>query len=61
MPAAPRYFLSLGDSLSREVQPDPAGQNHPPRPGLRMTMAPGVLQFGKAVRMRSGRESPPSA
>jgi hypothetical protein len=26
---APRYYLSLGDSLSRGVQPDPAGQNHP--------------------------------
>jgi lysophospholipase L1-like esterase len=26
---APRYYLSLGDSLSRGVQPDAAGQNHP--------------------------------
>jgi lysophospholipase L1-like esterase len=26
---APLYYLSLGDSLSRGVQPDPAGQNHP--------------------------------
>ena len=26
---APRYYLSLGDSLSRGVQPDPSGQNHP--------------------------------
>jgi hypothetical protein len=26
---APRYYLSLGDSLSRGVQPDPNGQNHP--------------------------------
>jgi hypothetical protein len=25
----PRYHLSLGDSLSRGVQPDAAGQNHP--------------------------------
>jgi len=25
----PRYYLSLGDSLSRGVQPDPAGQNQP--------------------------------
>jgi lysophospholipase L1-like esterase len=26
---APRYYLALGDSLSRGVQPDPGGQNHP--------------------------------
>jgi lysophospholipase L1-like esterase len=26
---APLYYLALGDSLSRGVQPDPAGQNHP--------------------------------
>jgi hypothetical protein len=26
---APLYYLSLGDSLSRGVQPDPGGQNHP--------------------------------
>lgn len=26
---APLYYLSLGDSLSRGVQPDPAGQNQP--------------------------------
>ena len=25
----PLYYLALGDSLSRGVQPDPAGQNHP--------------------------------
>jgi hypothetical protein len=25
----PLYYLSLGDSLSRGVQPDPAGQNQP--------------------------------
>jgi hypothetical protein len=26
---APLYYLALGDSLSRGVQPDPNGQNHP--------------------------------
>ncbi len=26
---APLYYLALGDSLSRGVQPDPSGQNHP--------------------------------
>ena len=33
----PLYYLALGDSLSRGVQPDPAGQNHPPTRAMATT------------------------
>jgi hypothetical protein len=53
---APLYYLSLGDSLSRGVQPDPAGQNHPTDQGYADDLAavarlvlPGLLPIARAA------------